>query len=40
MKNKVVLPQALVSVIYMYYDEWDGIANEKWATLSAFESVN
>ena len=39
-KEKVVLPTALVSVIYMYYDDWDGIANEEWTTLSAFEAVN
>jgi hypothetical protein len=24
----------------MYYDDWDGIANEKWVTLSSFEAVN
>ena len=39
-KEKVDLPKALVSVIYMYYDEWDGITNEKWTTLSTFEAVN
>jgi hypothetical protein len=33
-KGKVQLPVALVAAIYMYYDEWDGIANEQWKILT------
>jgi hypothetical protein len=35
--KKVDLPNALVSVIYLYYDEWDGLANEQWEILTPFE---
>jgi len=31
--GKVVLPSALVSVLYMYYDEWSSLAEEEWKTL-------
>lgn len=34
--NKVDLPRALVSVFYMYYDNWDGITNTKWNILMPF----
>ena len=35
--NKHKLPNALVSVIYMYYDEWDSLGNESWIVLTSFE---
>ena len=31
--GKVVLPSALVSALYMYYDEWSSLAEEEWKTL-------
>jgi hypothetical protein len=30
-------PTALVSVIYLYFDGWNGLHNEKWSVLHAFE---
>jgi len=35
--NKVKLPKALVSAIYLYYDEWSSLADEEWKVLSRFE---
>jgi hypothetical protein len=35
--NKHKLPNALVSVLYMYYDEWDSLDNESWIILTSFE---
>jgi hypothetical protein len=35
-KEKVVLPSALVSAIYMYYDEWASLAEESWKVLTPF----
>jgi hypothetical protein len=35
-KNKTVLPTALVSVIYLYYDEWSSLAEEPWKILTPF----
>jgi hypothetical protein len=35
--GKVVLPTSLVSAIYLYYDEWDGLANETWKVLLEME---
>ena len=35
--TKIQLPTALVSAIYLYYDNWASIAEEKWVILSAFE---
>jgi len=35
-KEKVVLPSALVSAIYMYYDEWAFLAEESWKVLTPF----
>ena len=35
--NKHKLPNALVSVLYMYYDEWDSLYNESWIILTSFE---
>lgn len=32
------LPVALVSAIYLYFDGWTGLADEKWKVISVFES--
>ena len=37
-KGKIVLPDALVSVIYMYYDDWSSLAEEEWKVLTEFNS--
>ena len=34
--SKTTLPIALVSAIYMYYDGWSSLANEKWQILTPF----
>ena len=35
--ERTLLPQTnLVSVIYLYYDGWDGILNEKWEAVTKF----
>jgi hypothetical protein len=31
------LPKALVSTIYLYFDDWNGFNNEEWKILSKFE---
>jgi hypothetical protein len=31
--EKIILPKSLCSVFYMYYDDWNGIENEKWNIL-------
>ena len=31
--NKINLPNTLLSVFYMYYNEWDDINNEKWKVI-------
>jgi len=33
-KNKHVLPKTLVSAIYLYYDGWNSLTEEKWHILS------
>ena len=35
--NKTLLPNALVSVIYMYYDGWSSLEEEKWNIIIPFE---
>ena len=37
-KGKTQLPNALVSELYMYYDEWKSLAEEKWKILLDFTS--
>jgi len=37
-KGKTELPNALVSALYMYYDEWVSLSNEQWKVLSEFTS--
>ena len=32
--SKVALPVTLISAIYLYYDGWDGLANEEWKIIS------
>jgi hypothetical protein len=34
--GKAILPIALVSVIYLYYDDWSCLADEKWSVLLSF----
>ena len=36
-KNKITLPTALISVIYMYYNGWDSLQNTEWQVLTPFE---
>jgi hypothetical protein len=36
-EGKIELPRALVSAIYLYYDNWSSIAEEKWEILSAVQ---
>jgi hypothetical protein len=31
--NKIVLPNCLLSVLYMYYDNWNGLVDEKWSII-------
>ena len=37
--ERIQIPKALVSAIYMYYDGWDGIQNESWKVLTEFVST-
>ena len=36
-KNKIILPTALISAIYMYYNGWDSLQNTEWQVLTMFE---
>jgi hypothetical protein len=36
--NRYVLPKALVSVLYMYYDEWDDLNSATWNMITPFHS--
>jgi hypothetical protein len=36
-ENRVGLPKALVSVIYLYYDGWLSLTEEKWEIVSEFK---
>ena len=36
-KNKVILPKALVSAIYLYYDDWSSLSNQKWNILTSLQ---
>jgi hypothetical protein len=36
-EGKIKLPNALVSAIYLYYDNWSSITDEKWEIIAAFE---
>ena len=36
-ENKLKLPDALLSAIYLYYDGWTGIHNEKWQQILNFD---
>ena len=38
-ENKIILPIALVSAIYLYYDGWSSLADEKWQIITATEST-
>jgi hypothetical protein len=33
--NKMNLPKALVSALYMYYDDWSSLAEEEWRVITA-----
>ena len=35
--GKMTLPPALVSALYMYYDEWSSLAEEEWKVLVPYE---
>jgi hypothetical protein len=34
--NKVTLPSALVSTLYMYYDDWSSLAEEEWKVITPY----
>jgi hypothetical protein len=36
-EHRVTLPNALVSVIYLYYDKWSSLAEEKWEVVAEFK---
>jgi hypothetical protein len=33
-KGKIPLPEALVSAIYLYYDDWDSLTEHSWQILT------
>jgi hypothetical protein len=33
-QNLIELPAAFLSVIYMYFDDWDGLANQPWEVIT------
>jgi hypothetical protein len=35
-ENKTMLPDVLVSALYMYYDDWSSLAEEGWKVLTPF----
>ena len=37
-ENKVALPIGLVSVLYMYYDDWSSLAEEPWKVIHSYTS--
>ncbi len=37
--GRTILPVALVSALYMYYDEWSSLAEEEWKILTPFADV-
>ena len=39
-ENKATLPEALVSALYMYYDEWSSLAEEEWKVLTHYTVTN
>jgi hypothetical protein len=34
--NRIVLPNAFVSAIYLYYDDWSSLAEEKWQIITPY----
>ena len=34
--NRVVLPNAFISVIYLYYDNWSSLTDEKWQIITPY----
>jgi uncharacterized linocin/CFP29 family protein len=38
-ENKITLPNALVSVLYMYYDDWSSLADEPWKIIHSYVST-
>ena len=37
--DRVILPVALVSALYMYYDDWSSLAEEEWKVLTPFDDT-
>ena len=35
--QRIKLPVAMVSAIYLYYDNWESLHNEKWNIITPFE---
>jgi len=38
-ENKFTLPVALVSALYMYYDDWYSLSEEKWEVLMPYDDI-
>jgi hypothetical protein len=38
-ENRITLPNALVSAVYLYYDGWSSLSEESWQTLMAMENI-
>ncbi len=38
-EGRICLPSALCAAIYFYYDDWDGLSNTAWTTLTPLEGV-
>jgi len=34
-ENRITIPSSLVSAIYLYYDGWDSLAEEKWQIITS-----
>jgi hypothetical protein len=37
--NRITLPSALVSAIYLYYDNWENLSSEKWNILTEYDKI-
>jgi hypothetical protein len=40
LKKKIALPTALISALYMYYDEWDCLEREEWKIILRVDQDN
>jgi hypothetical protein len=37
-QHKLILPHALLSAIYLYYDGWNSIQNEDWKVIIPYDN--